>query len=100
MIETKDLKWLEKRIVMENRKIERLRKSVHIFEVNLFDFQFGIFIFCLKKTNKPVNQHLIFQDEDEIELVEHFGTTEELLKRTHNRLTKEQLQVSLKLSIK
>ncbi|CBY34635.1 unnamed protein product [Oikopleura dioica] len=75
LIETKDLKWLEKRIVMENRKIERLRKSVHIFE-----------------TSTPVNQHLIFQDEEGIELAEQFGTTEELINRTHNRLTKEQLK--------
>ncbi|CAG5111940.1 Oidioi.mRNA.OKI2018_I69.chr2.g6209.t3.cds [Oikopleura dioica] len=77
LIETKDLKWLEKRIVMESRKIERLRKSVHIFE-----------------TSKPVNQHIIFQDEDEegIELAEQLETTEEMLGRTHNRLTKKQLE--------
>lgn len=35
LIETKDVKWLHKRILMENRKIERLRKSVQIFEVSV-----------------------------------------------------------------
>ena len=94
LIETKDLKWLEKRIVMESRKIERLRKSVHIFEVYLpSNFNF---YFLFAQTNKPVNQHIIFQDEDEegIELAEQLETTEEMLGRTHNRLTKQQLEVS------
>jgi hypothetical protein len=49
-----------------------------------------------EKTSEPVNQHLIFQDEEQIGLAEQFGTTEELINRTHNRLTKEQLQVSSK----
>lgn len=34
LIETKDAKWLEKRILMEKRKIERLRNSCTIIEVN------------------------------------------------------------------
>lgn len=54
LIETKDAKWLEKRILMEKRKIERLRNSCTIIEVNrnisrnsIKALQFSRFLFLM-----------------------------------------------------
>ncbi|VDD90259.1 unnamed protein product [Enterobius vermicularis] len=67
-----DLKYLRHRLNVENKKIEKLKATLHLADMNAF-----------KST------HTIFVDDDaqakNFDLVKYFDTKEELLDRTYNR---------------
>lgn len=79
LLQTQDLKYISTRRLMESKKIEKLKNTLHL----------------LDSDTKPKNTHTIFvNSEDEkrkLNLAQKFDTEPEILGRSYNRLKKKDL---------
>lgn len=82
LMQTQDYKYVSSRRVMEQKKIEKLKATLHL----------------LDSSDRPKNTHTIFVDDEKekrsLDLSEMFDTESELLGRTFNRIKKSHLSSS------
>ena len=82
LMRTQDVGYVQRQLAVEASKIEKLKSSLHFIEASA------------KPQSKP--RHTIFVDKAEdvknFNAAQHFDTEPELVHRTYNRPTRQQLQ--------